>query len=97
MKTALFESDWGAIAVAMGVGCLTLVATLVALARPRGAWLRGRLDPFGRLDSAGAAAATINASPGWRPAAERVYGATELRLQNARWWRASMRDRKSVV
>ena len=50
MRTALFESDWGPIALGLGVGCLMLVATLVALARPRGAWLRDRLDPYGRLD-----------------------------------------------
>ena len=45
VSTALFDSDWAPIAVAIAVGCLTLVATLVALARPRGAWLRHRLDP----------------------------------------------------
>ena len=91
MRTALFESDWGPIALGLGVGCLMLVATLVALARPRGAWLRDRLDPYGRLDSASAASATVDAGPGWRPHAERVYGATERRLEQTRLWRAAMR------
>jgi tight adherence protein B len=91
MRTALFESSWGPLALGLGVGCIMLVATLVALARPRGAWLRTRLDPYGRLDASGAAAAVVDSSPGWRPSAERLYGATEQRLENTRYWRAAMR------
>ena len=48
MSTALFDSAWGPFAIALGVGCIVLVAAMVALARPRGAWLRGRLDPYGQ-------------------------------------------------
>ena len=91
MRSALFESDWGPIALGVGVGCIMLVAALVALARPRGAWLRSRLDPYGRLDSAGAAAAALDTGPGWRPQAERLYGATERRLEETRIWQATMR------
>jgi len=91
MRSALFESDWGTIALGISVGCLMLVAALVAMARPRGAWLRDRLDPYGRLDSGGAATATVDASPGWRPQAERLYGATERWLEGTRLWRSAMR------
>lgn len=91
MRSALFETSWGPIALGVGVGCIMLVAALVALARPRGAWLRSRLDPYGRLDSAGAAAAVLDTSPGWRPQAERLYGATERRLEESRTWKATMR------
>jgi tight adherence protein B len=91
MRTALFESSWGPLALGLGVGCIMLVATLVALARPRGAWLRSRLDPYGRLEAEGGAAALVDSAPGWRPTAERLYGATEQRLEKTRFWRASMR------
>ena len=91
MRTALFDSSWGPIAVAICVGCLTLLAVLVALARPRGAWLRSRLDPYGRLESAGSAAASVDSSPGWRPRADRLYGATEARLESTRIWQSAMR------
>ena len=89
MTSALFHSAWGPTALAIGVGCLTLVASLVALARPRGAWLRSRIDPYGRLDGAGAAIA--EGRPGWRPQAERLYGATERALENTHIWQAAMR------
>ena len=46
MRTALFDTAWGVVAVALAVGSLTLVATLVVLSRPRGAWVRGRLEPY---------------------------------------------------
>ena len=64
---------------------------MVALARPRGVWLRSRLDPYGRLEGGAAAAATLDASPGWRPSAERVYGGTERTLESTRVWRSTMR------
>ena len=90
MNSALFHSNWGPTALAIGVGCLTLVAALVALARPRGAWLQSRLDPYGRLQNAGSGAA-VDASPGWRPQAERLYGATERTFEKTRIWKAAMR------
>ena len=89
MNNALFDSDWGLFAVGLTVGCVVLVAAMVALARPRGAWLRGRLDPYGRLETAGGAA--IDAGPGWRPPAERLFGFTERTLERTRLWRATMR------
>jgi len=91
MRTALFESDWGTIALGIGVGCLMLVAALVLLARPRGAWLHDRLAPYGRLDSGTAASATVDSGPGWRPDTERLYGATERWLEDTRIWRSAMR------
>jgi len=91
MRSALFESDWGAVALGVSVGCLMLVAALVAMARPRGPWLRDRLDPYGRLDATATATATVDASPGWRPQAERIYGATERYLESTRLWRSAMR------
>ena len=91
MSSALFHSPWGPTALAIGVGALTLVATLVALARPRGAWLRNRLDPYGRLSAMGGGEATVDATPGWRPQAERLYSATERAFESTRSWKATMR------
>jgi hypothetical protein len=91
VSNALFDSAWGSVALGLTVGCIVLVATLVLLAKPRGAWLRGRLDPYGRLDGLQSGAAVVDASPGWRPAKERLYGATERALEETRTWRASMR------
>jgi tight adherence protein B len=91
MSSALFDSAWGPFAVALTVGCVVLVAVMVALARPRGEWLRNRLDPYGRLQAGGAAAATIDAGPGWRPAGERVFALTERLFDGTRLWRSTMR------
>lgn len=90
MSSTFFHSGWGPTALAIGVGCLTLVASLVALARPRGAWLRSRLDPYGRIESAGSGGA-IDASPGWKPQAECLYGATERIFEKTRSWQSAMR------
>jgi tight adherence protein B len=91
MSSALFDSAWGSFALAVTVGCVVLVAAMVALSRPRGAWLRSRLDPYGRLESGGAAVATVDASPGWRPTADAVFGVTERALERTRLWRSTMR------
>jgi len=88
MTTALFHSAWGPTALALGVGCLVLAAGLVAFARPRGAWLRNRLDVYGRLEGG---AAAVQPAPGWQPKAERLYGATEQALEQTRAWKAAMR------
>ena len=48
VKEALFDTAWGPIALALSVGCLTLLATLVALGQPRSAWLKGRIDVYGQ-------------------------------------------------
>ena len=91
MSTALFDSAWGSFAVALSVGCVVLVAVMVALSRPRGAWLRSRLDPYGRLENGAAAVATVDSSPGWRPSTERLFGFTERVLEQTRVWRSTMR------
>lgn len=83
MSSLLFDSSVGAIAVAAAVGCLTLVATLVVLGRPRHSWIRGRMEVYER---AGTAATGVDAGPGWRPAAERIVGATDRRLERSRLW-----------
>lgn len=85
MRTALFDTAWGPIAVALAVGCLTLVATLVALSRPRGAWVRGRLEPY-----AGVGTSVVEDDKGsaWRPDLERVHGATTRLLAETRLWRS---------
>ena len=91
MTTALFDSAWGPFAVALTVGCVVLVAVMVALSRPRGAWLRNRIDPYGRLEGGAAAAAAVDTSPGWRPQSDRVFGLTERLLEQTRIWRSTMR------
>ena len=91
MNTALFNSAWGTFALGLTVGCVVLVAAMVALSRPRGAWLRGRLDPYGRLEGGAAAMATVDSSPGWRPSSERVFGLTERFFEQTRLWRSTMR------
>ena len=91
MSTALFDSAWGPFALGLTVGCAVLVATMVALSRPRGAWLRSRLDPYGRLETGAAAAATVDSSPGWRPSTDRVFGLTERVFEHTRLWRSTMR------
>jgi tight adherence protein B len=40
-----YTSDWGLPVLAGVVGLLALIAAAFALAAPKGAWLRGRLDP----------------------------------------------------
>jgi tight adherence protein B len=91
MTTALFDSAWGPFAIALTVGCVVLVAVMVALSRPRGAWLRHRLDPYGRLESGAVAAAAVDTSPGWRPSSDRLFGLTERLIEPTRLWRATMR------
>jgi tight adherence protein B len=91
MTTALFDSAWGPFALGLTVGCIVLVAAMVALARPRGAWLRSRIDPYGRIEAGGAAAAAVDGRPGWRPSTERVLGATERMFEQTRLWTSTMR------
>jgi tight adherence protein B len=82
MRDALYDSAWGPLAVGLAVGCLMLVATLVALSRPRGAWLRDRLGAYDAVE------------PGTdgprRPAVrlQTLYGATERRFDHTRMWKA---------
>jgi tight adherence protein B len=46
MSSALFESTWGLVGLGLAVGCLVLLATLTALARPRTAWMRNRIAVY---------------------------------------------------
>jgi tight adherence protein B len=73
MRDVLLETSWGTVGVALVVGCLMLTATLVALARPRSAWLRGRLEPYGGAElTAGASAQNA-----WRPELEALLRRSE--------------------
>jgi tight adherence protein B len=88
MRSLFFDSAVGPLVVGLAVGCLMLVATLVALAKPRGAWLKSRLEPYG--GSSGAVASTGQTGRrgrgGWRPQVDRLYGATERALDQTSAW-----------
>lgn len=88
MSSLLFDSAVGPVVIGLAVGCLMLVAALVALARPRGAWLKSRLEPYG-----GAGGTVVTGGPagargraGWRPQVDRLYGATERALDRTSAW-----------
>lgn len=76
MRSILFDSGWGTLAVGLAVGCMMLTATLVALARPRGAWLRGRLEPYGSPRATATAGADVSARA-WRPKVGPAVGLVE--------------------
>lgn len=84
MKEALFDTAWGPIALALTVGCLTLLATLMALGRPRSAWLKGRLALYGGTAVAGSGPTTERS---WRPDVERFYGTTDRLFGETRLWK----------
>ena len=88
MRALLFDSAVGPIVVGLLVGCLMVAATLVALARPRGAWLRSRLEPYGGPGGAVTArgSAGSRGRAGWRPQVDRLYGATERALDRTSAW-----------
>ena len=88
MRSLLFDSAVGPLLVGLAVGCLMLVATLVALAKPRGAWLKSRLEPYGGSGGAVAAGGPAGTSgrAGWRPQVDRLYGATERALDRTSAW-----------
>ena len=96
MKEALFDTAWGPVALALTVGCLTLLATLVALGRPRSAWLKGRIDLYGQGSGAAAIGPTVERS--WRPDVERLYGTTDRLFGGTRLWQglARMAERAHV-
>jgi tight adherence protein B len=70
------------------VGCLLLLAALVALAKPRGAWLRSRLEPYATAAGDGSGPSDRSLAPaaaaGWLSHADRLYGATERELERTR-------------
>jgi tight adherence protein B len=88
MRSLFFDSAVGPLVVGLAVGCLMLVATLVALAKPRGAWLKSRLEPYGGAGGSVAASAPTGtaAQVGWRPQVDRLYGATERALGRTSAW-----------
>ncbi len=88
MRSLLLDSAAGPLVVGLAVGCLMLVATLVALAKPRGAWLRSRLEPYGGTSGAAAAGgpAGTDGRAGWRPQVDRLYGATARALDRTSAW-----------
>jgi tight adherence protein B len=82
MRDALYDTVWGPAAVGLAVGCLLLVAAVVALSRPRGAWLRDRLGAYdAALPEAGDRPARKQAR------LDSLYGATERRLDGTSLWR----------
>lgn len=52
MRSVLLDTPWGALATALAVSSLMLLATVAVPARPRGAWIRSRLEPYGGPASA---------------------------------------------
>jgi tight adherence protein B len=75
MRAAFFDTAWGPLAVGLVVGCLMFVAALVALARPRGAWVRSRLEPYGGPADASGTTHDAGAETAlWRPQVERIHG-----------------------
>ena len=91
VSSALITSGWATLGVALAVGSLMLAASLVALARPRGAWLRHRLDPQGRLDALQAEAARRARRARLAAAAGAPLRRPERMLEGTRAWKAAMR------
>ncbi len=85
MSSLLFGSALGSVVVGLAVGCLVLLAALVALAKPRGAWLNNRLAPYGGGAVAASGGTPVN-KPRWRPRIDRLYGATERALDRTSAW-----------
>jgi tight adherence protein B len=101
VSTALFDSDWGLIALCVAVGCLVLAAVLVATAQERGAWLRDRLGPYRGSDEE----RPSQVDPTWRARMDEIFGATERRLDRTNLWQglarrldqAGMETRPAVI
>ena len=97
MKDALFNTAWGPVALALTVGCLTMLAALAALGRPRSAWIKGRLEVYG---TGGAAVPETNTKrlAQWRPDGERFHGMTERLFGETRLWQklARLAERANV-
>ena len=85
----------GPLVVGLAVGCLMLVAALVALAKPRGAWLKSRLEPYGRLAAPSAAGgpAGTHGEPAGARSVDRLFGATERALERT----TRLRGRSSAL
>jgi tight adherence protein B len=88
VNSLLFGSAVGSVAIGLAVGCLVLVATLIALAKPRGAWLTSRLEPYGGsggVVAAGGGSEPVD-KPRWRPRVDQLYGATERAFDRTSAW-----------
>ena len=99
MSSLLFDSAFGSVVIGLGVGCLILLAALVALAKPRGAWLSSRLEPYGGAGgTVSAGRGTPVGKPRWRPQVDRAYAATEHALERTSAWGSLERliDRANV-
>ena len=73
MSSLLFDSAFGSVVIGLAVGCLILLAALVALAKPRGAWLSSRLEPYGGAGgTVSAGRGTPVGKPRWRPQVDRA-------------------------
>ncbi len=84
MRDLLYDSAWGPIALGLVVGCLVLVAVVIATATPRKLWIRNRLGlPVDEPD-----AAPDEGPTGLRARLAFLFGATERALGDARPWRA---------
>ena len=84
MRDLLYDSAWGPIALGLVVGCLVLVAVVIATATPRKLWIRNRLGlPADEPD-----AAPDEGPTGLRARLAFLFGATERALGDARPWRA---------
>lgn len=88
MRSLLFDSAVGPVLVGLAVGCLMLVAGLMALAKPRGAWLKSRLEPYGGAGGVVTATGPVATTTrhGWRPQADRLHEATERTLERTKAW-----------
>ena len=98
MRDALFNSAWGPVALALSVSCLTMLATLAALGRPRTEWIKGRLEVYGGTAAGAAPAESGTSLAQWRPDVEKLHSVTERMFGRTRIWQrlARMAERANV-
>ena len=84
LPEVFYKSSWGSWLIALAVGLIILMAAAFAFAAPRGAWLRGRLQPHVLANER----ARAQAEEGERLAAfSGVFRATEHAFGNLRPWK----------
>jgi tight adherence protein B len=84
LPEVFYKSSWGSWLIALAVGLIILMAAAFAFASPRGAWLRGRLQPHVLANER----ARAQAEEGERLAAfSGVFRATEHAFGNLRPWK----------
>ncbi|MFN0155432.1 MAG: type II secretion system F family protein [Gaiella sp.] len=91
MRAALFDSAWGVAALGLTVGSLVLLAALTALARPRNAWMRGRIAVYTGDE-------VEDGVRGVRPRVDQLFTLTEQQLDRTGPWRylALLLERSAV-